>query len=106
LWAELSATASDLGYVWSDARTPRQVVAWLGPQVIVGASERSLRRLAGAVERARYAPSASAEEPLVAELRDVETRLRRRRSRSTRLRARLWPASLGWQLPQRGTREG
>jgi transglutaminase-like putative cysteine protease len=29
LWAELSDSAVDLGYVWSPARTPRQVAAWL-----------------------------------------------------------------------------
>lgn len=109
LWQELSATANDLGYVWSDARTPRQVVSWLGPQVAAGTTEGSLRTLAGAVERARYAPESPdrspSADPLVSELRDVETRLRRRRGRSTRLRARLWPASLGWHLPQRGRRE-
>ena len=106
LWQELSATANDLGYVWSDARTPRQVVSWLGPQVAAGTTEGSLRTLAGAVERAQYAPVGTAEPTaLVHELRDVETRLRRRRGRSTRLRARLWPASLGWHLPQRGRRE-
>lgn len=105
LWDELSATARDLGYVWSAARTPRQVVRWLGPQVAAGTSEGSLRTLAGAVERARYAPAAATQDSLLKELRDVETRLRRRRGRSTRVRARLWPASLGWHLPQRGKRE-
>src|SRR5664279_5705201 len=29
LWRELSDTAVDMGYVWSAARTPRQVAAWL-----------------------------------------------------------------------------
>jgi hypothetical protein len=107
LWDELSATAADLGYVWSDARTPRQVVSWLGPQVAAGTTEGSLRTLAGAVERAQYAPptSEATSSPLVSQLRDVEGRLRRRRGRSTRVRARLWPASLGWHLPQRGRRE-
>lgn len=104
IWDELSATARDLGYVWSGSRTPRQVVGWLGPQV-PGPAEGSLRTLAGAVERARYAASGSGQsDPLIGQLRDVEGRLRARRSRSARLRARLWPASLGWQLP-RGRRE-
>ena len=38
--------------------------------------------------------------------RTAKHRMRRRRGRSTRVRAMLWPASLGWHLPQRGRREG
>lgn len=110
LWAELSDTAIDLGYVWSPARTPRQVVGWLAGDVGPDAA-RSLRDLAAAVESARYAPPSSAQGPgrsgLVRELKDVEAQLRARRSRSTRIRSRLLPASLGWlprRLPWRGRR--
>jgi transglutaminase-like putative cysteine protease len=97
LWAELSDTAVDLGYVWSPARTPRQVAGWLGHQIDAPARS-SLDTLASAVEVARYAPPARRDaDPLVGELRAVEARLRAERSRSVRIRARLLPASLGWR---------
>lgn len=97
LWAELSDTAVDLGYVWSPARSPRQVAGWLGRQVDSHARE-SLSTLASAVELARYAPpQAGATTSLVEELRTVEARLREERSRSVRIAARLLPASLGWR---------
>lgn len=98
LWAELSDTAIDLGYVWSPARTPRQVAGWLGRQVDTPGA-RSLDTLASAVEVARYAPPDRHGErnPLVDELRTIEARLRAQRSRSVRVSARLLPASLGWR---------
>jgi transglutaminase-like putative cysteine protease len=105
LWAELSDTATDLGYVWSPTRSPRQVADWLGPDVGPTAA-RSLQTLAAAVERSRYADlrsSGSMDDgtdtstaSLLPELKDVEAGLRRHRSRRTRIRSRLWPASLGW----------
>ncbi|PZS32402.1 MAG: hypothetical protein DLM58_09960 [Pseudonocardiales bacterium] len=97
LWAELSDTAVDLGYVWSAARSPRQVSGWLGRQVDSPAAQ-SLSSLATAVELARYAPERpNASASLVADLRTVEARLRSERSRSVRIGARLLPASLGWR---------
>lgn len=106
LWAELTATATDLGYVWSPARTPRQVVGWLDPQLRSGGSGEtsagtSLRTLALAVEQKRYRETGGAAPALVRELREVESQLRGRRSRSTRIRSRLLPASLGWRLLRR-----
>lgn len=98
LWDELSATATDLGYVWSPARSPRQVYAWLEPHLGDSGSGAALRTMAGAVERRRYAPAADAEASLVAQLRDVENQLRHRRNRRMRLRSRLMPASLGWRV--------
>ena len=56
LWAELSDTAVDLGYVWSPARSPRQVAQWLARDT--PASREALDALAGAVERRRYGPRA------------------------------------------------
>jgi transglutaminase-like putative cysteine protease len=101
LWAELSDTAVDLGYVWSTSRTPRQVVGWLGGQ-IDAPGQQSLSTLASAVEHARYAPGGRTGERagLVGELRTVEARLRADRSRSVRITARLLPASLGWRRPR------
>ncbi len=97
LWAELSDTAVDLGYVWSPARSPRQVAGWLGRQVDAPAA-RSLSTLASAVELARYAPGQpGAATSLVGELRVVESQLRSERTRSVRIWARLLPASLGWR---------
>jgi transglutaminase-like putative cysteine protease len=106
LWAELSDTAIDLGYVWSPARTPRQVVGWLG-------AGPALESLALAVERARYAPAAAAvdADELTRDLAIVAARLRAGRGLGDRVRARLWPASLGWAararaLMNRGSRAG
>lgn len=94
LWAELSDTAVDLGYVWSPARTPRQVARWLGDAA--GDARPSLTTLARAVEEHRYAPpGSSARADLRRELASVTHRLRAERGRGTRLRAALWPASLG-----------
>jgi hypothetical protein len=97
LWAELSDTALDLGYVWSAARSPRQVAGWLGRQVDAPA-QHSLSTLASAVELARYAPAhQGSTTSLVEQLRTVEARMRSGRSRSVRIGARLLPASLGWR---------
>lgn len=95
LWQELSDTATDLGYVWSSARTPRQVARWLG-----GSSpdaDTSLATLATAVEVARYAPGVMTRDrgaDLVHDLSTVTAGLRSRRTTAERLRAKFWPASL------------
>jgi transglutaminase-like putative cysteine protease len=95
LWAELSDTAVDLGYVWSPTRTPRQVARWLGDSA--GDARGSLTTLAHAVEQHRYAPpGTSTRADLRRELASVIRRLRTGRSRWVRLQAALWPASLGW----------
>ncbi len=97
LWAELSDTAVDLGYVWSPARSPRQVAGWLG--TAAGESAGSLHELAAAVERSRYsgpATGATDEPTLERGLREVTNNLRAGRSTSTRVRSVFWPASLGW----------
>jgi len=97
LWAELADTLVDLGYRWSPTRSPRQVSAWLARDA--GASAPALERLAAAVERWRYAPAGVAGGDgagLVRGLDTVAGTLRARRSWRLRLRAALWPASLGW----------
>jgi transglutaminase-like putative cysteine protease len=105
LWEELSATAVDLGYVWSPARSPRQVVGWLDSTGISGDARVALTTLAAEVERSRYSASTAsrttAQEPdvLIHDLRVVEAGLRERRSGRVRLAARLRPTSLGWSVP-------
>ncbi len=96
LWAELSDTALDLGYVWSAARTPRQVASWLASDA--GDAAPQLTALATAVEHRRFARDMPpGDGPALSEgLRAVTDRLWSRRSGRARLRARLWPASLGW----------
>lgn len=96
LWAELSDTAVDLGYVWSPARTPRQVSVWLSSDAADTAP--ALQALAVAVERRRYAPNGSTSDPaeLAEGLRAVTDQLRARRRGRVQLLSRLWPASLGW----------
>jgi transglutaminase-like putative cysteine protease len=95
LWTELSDTATDLGYVWSPARTPRQVATWLGGTSRLADS--SLTTLTRAVETARYAPQGSGSGPdLVRDLATIESGLRSRRTSAERFRATFWPASLDW----------
>jgi hypothetical protein len=105
LWAELSDTAVDLGFVWSPARSPRQVATWLSRDAPAAAP--ALSELASAVEHSRYAaaPSNRPGSALADDLRTATGALRSRRSNGTRVRAALWPASLGWgRLPGRPTR--
>jgi transglutaminase-like putative cysteine protease len=100
LWEELSATAVDLGYVWSPARTPRQITHWLESQAGAGVP---VGELAAAVEQSRYAAPSTATLVASAQLRRdlhaAESLLRRNRTLRTRLAARLLPGSLGWRLP-------
>ncbi|MEO9138080.1 MAG: DUF3488 and transglutaminase-like domain-containing protein [Jatrophihabitans sp.] len=106
LWAELSDTAVDLGYVWSPSRSPRQTAAWLAEDA--GGSAGSLSSLAVAIEKRRFAnasaPPTTGVDRLVRDLRDVTGQLRSRQPRSARLRAALLPASLGWTPRRRGGR--
>ncbi|TAM89473.1 MAG: hypothetical protein EPN43_07030 [Jatrophihabitans sp.] len=107
LWSELRDTAVDLGYVWSPARSPRQVVRWLREPV--GDAITRLRGLALALERQRYAAATTADpagpdgawDVLRADLVAVRSRLMADTSRSVRLRARFLPSSLGWRLGRR-----
>ena len=97
LWAELSDTAVDLGYPWSTARTPRQVAGWLSRDA--PSSAHWFSTLADAVERQRYSragPAGANTAALAANARSALGELGGRRTRSARLRAALWPASLQW----------
>ncbi len=104
LWAELAATATDLGHVLSPARTPRQVAGDLGSGIDQD-SQAALGNLALAVERSRYAATPAAAGGLlttlttaptdqVEDLTQVESALRQRRTGRERVLARLRPASL------------
>ncbi|SOD74338.1 uncharacterized protein DUF4129 [Jatrophihabitans sp. GAS493] len=100
LWDELTATARDLGYVWSPSRSPRQVTALLGATAVQGEALNSLTTLSDAVEQARYGrPSSSAhrgaDRALVEDLKAVESALRDNRGKAARLQARFMPAD-GW----------
>ena len=98
LWQELSDTAVDLGYVWSTARSPRQVATWLARDAADSAA--SLRRLAAAVERSRYAAPGGRcvrrgrAAGLGAGRGDRDAAVRAQPAHPAA--ARLWPASLGW----------
>ena len=95
LWAELADTTVDLGYVWSAARTPRQVAKWLGSSD--DAASGAVQVLTAAVERARYSRGADdAGTDLAREFTAVRAGLGQRRSPRERMRARFWPASLNW----------
>jgi hypothetical protein len=96
LWAELADTAVDLGYVWSPARSPRQVASWLHGDAL--AASGALDQLAAAVETSRYGPPGRDRDvtALRRELASVTKQLRARRSGRVRLLSWLWPASLGW----------
>ena len=104
-WAELRATAVDLGLEWPDRGTPRDQARRVVAQVPADAEEvRSLEGLLVQVERGRYAgPGSSGEtDPLVDEerARTVETVEHWRRSmvgsvdRERGWRRRLWPVSV------------
>jgi hypothetical protein len=105
LWAELAATADDLGLGWSDARSTRQVAVWLGEQSSTASTRSGLMTLAAAVERERYAaadpqrvgsgwsdPDAWAR--CVEALRALRAELMATASPRVRWQARLLPASL------------
>jgi hypothetical protein len=74
------------------------VATWLAGDA--SDTAQSLKVLAAAVERSRYSPPATGDAAvtpeLPARLREVTGELRSRRTVGARLRARLWPASLGW----------
>ncbi len=101
LWDELSDTAVDLGYVWSPARSPRQVAGWLARDV---RAPQALQSLASAVENRRYGPGSAIRDPaeLERDFKQVVGQLRSGRRLRTRVRALLWPAS----LRRRGRHQG
>jgi hypothetical protein len=108
LWDELAATARDLGLPWNPAHTLRQQAAALvrtvdgagagGGAHRAGASGAAdaIERLARAEEAASYGRSGAAGDPaLTAALTTARRGLTAAVPPRVRLRALLWPASLG-----------
>ncbi|MGY5889757.1 transglutaminaseTgpA domain-containing protein [Geodermatophilus arenarius] len=108
LWDELAATARDLGLPWDPAQTPRQQAAALTRTLdgvaVAGGAHRAgvpdaadaVGRLARAEEAASYGrPGAPADPSLGAALTRARRGLTAAAAPRARLRALLWPASLG-----------
>ncbi|MGY1793725.1 transglutaminaseTgpA domain-containing protein [Geodermatophilus sp. SYSU D00525] len=108
LWDELAATARDLGLPWDPAQTPRQQAAALSRTLdgvavaggahgagVPGAAD-AIGQLARAEEAASYGrPGAPADPSLGAALTRARRGLAAAAAPGARLRALLWPASLG-----------
>ena len=95
VWRELRDSARDLGYAWPPSQTPRQAAARIVREGrLHGEEQNALVRLGSSAERARYAPSVGEVGDLGRDYRTVMRSLRARRSRSTRLRARLAPPTV------------
>ncbi len=115
-WAELRATALDLGLTWPDGRSPREQARSLRAQVTPGEDDdTALEHLLVQVERARYAPpaepagdstgSGTGTGTALAARPEVSTRaigtveswrrtMLARVERGRRWRSRVWPASV------------
>lgn len=93
LWDELADTATDLGFMWSAARTPQQVSAWLAEPT--GDAAPALTALAQRVEYSRYAPveDTTAQAP-IAELQSIKSALYADKTRLERLKLKFLPASV------------
>ena len=111
VWAELHATALDLGVPWPAGRSPREIrnhlVQHLGAPVGPDTAERpehgptvapeavtALDRIVGCVERLRYARVPERAQPLRAELQTCLASLHGGATRSARRRAEWWPRSV------------
>lgn len=105
-WAELGATAQDLGLDWPEQRSPREQARRVSAQVGAGPDDAaSLEGLLTDVERSRYAPARGLDTT------DADTRARTvqtvdtwRQAMSTTgahpWRARFWPRSLLRRRPR------
>ena len=106
LWDELADTCRDLGIGWSEARSPRQVAAWLAE---LGIGRDAVAKLAQAVELSRYGGSSDGSGTtgsgaargvevgnvdLIRALRQIRGELFGTVSHAERLRARVLPLSL------------
>ncbi|MCU1601883.1 MAG: transglutaminase domain protein [Frankiales bacterium] len=100
-WQQLVDDATDVGWTWRDADSPRAAVRRLVTELSLPSSaQESLQRIAGATERARYAPpERQAREDLSAEVAGVRSALQAQASRTVRMRALLFaPSTLRWAV--------
>ncbi len=97
-WRELRDSALDLGYVWPEARTPRQTAAALAVDGrLTARGTDALSNLCRTVERVRYAPEggAPANRDLMRHaVEDVRRELAEHAERADRVRARVLPRSM------------
>ncbi|GGR59145.1 transglutaminase family protein [Nocardioides luteus] len=92
-WTELGDTAIDLGLPWSGTRSPREEAGILSPHLQGREPMLALQRIVAAVERDRYAEH-GAGAAVGEDVRLVSAALREHADKSSRRRARLWPASI------------
>ncbi|MGQ4331370.1 transglutaminase TgpA family protein [Streptomyces hayashii] len=105
VWRELTDTAWDFGIEPDEALTPRRAAARI---VRLGGldetADRSVHRVAGAVEQVLYAPQPRAEAGLADEVRTVRAALREKADWTARVRAVVAPRSAVralWDLADR-----
>ncbi len=120
-WAELRATALDLGLPWPESRSPREtrdrLVPFLGAPVDAGTAERpahgsrvapegvaALDRLVRGVELARYARRPEEPASLREDLETCLAALAGGASRAARRRAEWWPRSVLTRQGRSGSR--
>jgi len=108
-WEQLRDDAADVGWSWLDSDSPRAAAARLADGLsLTGEAVPSLRRIAAAAERARYAPpERQRREDLSADSARVRAALHAKATRSVRLRAQLFPPStVHWLAASFGERIG
>lgn len=94
-WTDFRDAVRDAGLRWDAAATPRGMRRRLESQLRLDEATSGLVwHLVQAIERARYAARTDAVPGLQADARALRRRLLSTRSRSRRLRAWLWPASV------------
>jgi hypothetical protein len=95
-WADLRGASRELGLPWDDAATPRRIGAALASDAgLDGGDREALDRVVTILERARYSRSSAPAASLDADVATVRTALARQASRLQRVRAYLWPATIG-----------
>lgn len=106
-WDQLVDDATDVGWTWRDADTPRTAVRRLTSELALpDDAAAALSRVAAATERARYAPPERQQrEDLAGAVATVRAALQAQASRTVRLRALLFaPSTLRWAVGSLGER--
>jgi hypothetical protein len=108
-WAQLTDDATDVGWTWQGADSPRAAAHRLAVALTLpDAAQQALTRIAAAAERARYAPPESQlREDLQQDAAVVRGALQAQAPRLVRLRAALFaPSTLRWAGSSLGERLG